>query len=72
PEKVRNLDRKIEQRPGTMRKKTVSIKKNPQKYSDVQFRKQMRHLRKACQGSLQRYLNEKAYRELEQEVQYNH
>lgn len=68
PEKVRNVDRKIEQRRGTMRKKPVSIKQNPQKYSDVQFRKQMHHLRKACQGSLQRYLNEKVYQELEQSM----
>lgn len=68
PKKIRNVDRKIEQRRGTTRKKPVSMKQNPQKYSDVQFRKQMRHLRKACQGSLQRYLNEKVYQELEQSM----
>lgn len=70
PEKVRNVNRKIEQRRSTARKKPVSIKQNPQKYSDVQFRKQMRHLRKACQGSLQRYLNEKVYQELEQSMSF--
>ncbi|HAP3870483.1 TPA: hypothetical protein IUT84_002730 [Enterococcus faecalis] len=68
PEKVRNVNRKIEQRRSTARKKPVPIKQNTQKYSDVQFRKQMRHLRKACQGSLQRYLNEKVYQELEQSM----
>lgn len=70
PEKVRNVNRKIEQRRSTARKKPVSIKQNPQKYLDVQFRKQMRHLRKACQGSLQRYLNEKVYQELEQSMSF--
>lgn len=68
PEKIRNNNRTIEQRHGTTRKRAVVSKQNPQKYSDIQFRKQMKHLRKACHGSLQRYLNEKVYQELEQSI----
>lgn len=74
PIKERKKDETIEKgvlskkQPSAFRSTNVGFNKNHWKQSDYEFRKQMYHLRKACQNSLQNYLNEKAYRELEHSI----
>ncbi|NSN29900.1 hypothetical protein HRE00_14885, partial [Enterococcus faecalis] len=74
PIKERKKDETIEKgvlpkkQPSAFRSTNVGFNKNHSKQSDYEFRKQMYHLRKACQNSLQNYLNEKAYRELEHSI----
>lgn len=69
PKKERSRNYKIEKQTGGS-KRTVRAKPKqsnyPKRRSDYQFRRQLKQLRKSCDQSVQRYLNEKAYQELEQ------
>ncbi|UYY05761.1 relaxase MobL (plasmid) [Enterococcus faecalis] len=73
PKKERNANYKIEkatEKNGQKRVTKVSNRKPvvSHKKSDYEFKKQLRQLRKSCERSVQRYLNEKAYQELEQSM----
>lgn len=73
PKKERNANYKIEkatEKNGQKRVTKVSNRKPVVSYkkSDYEFKKQLRQLRKSCERSVQRYLNEKAYQELEQSM----